>query len=331
MSVQYLTNTDPDANVAIIRDGIVNNRTVYLPKNVFVDRPTLYTPWAISENFRNNEMRFEKNPVPMIKRSHKADVLYIFDTWGTSSYYHLLIDIIIPLWITKKAFDKYSNLGNYSCRYFRFSNNGFQGDLSTIHEIFQYFFGKRFEDYESGSYSHIVYGYFYTHRPYNRYEFQHSHVYQTELNDFIQTFRSTSNERYILVAKRTTRNYSGMDEVVNLLGEKHPVKYIDFSTLSIRQQIEMCAGAYVLIGMEGAAFANQIFLQDHSTLIALWNDNSRYSHLRFHSDLARYAGHVFFPIELTEEQTSTALFEEISCIITTGCRMQPSVQQAQET
>lgn len=331
MSVQYLTNIDPDAKVVVVRNGIVNNGTVYLPKNLLVDKPTLYTPWAIPENFRKNEIRFEKNPLPMIKRSYKADVLYIFDTWGTTSYYHLLIDIIIPLWITKQSFDRHLGPRDYSCRYFRFSNNGFQNDLSTIHEIFQYFFGKRFEDYESGSYSHIVYGYFYTHRPYNRYEFQHSPVYQTELNDFIKTFRLTSNERYILVAKRTTRNYSKMDDLVNLLSEIHPVKYIDFSTLSIRQQIETCAGAYVLIGMEGAAFANQIFLQDHSTLIALWQDNSRYSHLRFHSDLAKYTGHAFFPVEITEEQTSTSLFEEINSIITTGCRVQPSLQQVQET
>jgi hypothetical protein len=313
MSVQYLTNIDPDAKVAIIRDGIVNNGVIYLSKNLSVDIPTLYIPWAIPENNKRTVIRFEKNPLPMIKHSYNADVLYIFDTWGTSSYYHLLIDIIIPLWITKQSFDRHLGLRDYSCRYFRFSNNGFQNDLSTIHEIFQYFFGKRFKDYESGTYSHIVYGYFYTHRPYNRYEFQHSLVYQTELNDFIKTFRLTSNERYILVAKRTTRNYTGMDELVNLLSEIYPVKYIDFSTLSIRQQIETCAGAHVLLGMEGAAFANQIFLQDHSTLIALWQDKSRYSHLRFHSDLAKYAGHAFFPVQITHETTPTSLVEQISC------------------
>jgi hypothetical protein len=325
MSIQYLTNTDPDAKVAIIKNGIINNGVIYLSKNTSVELPTLYTPWCIPDTNKRAIMRFERNPLQLIRHTNKADVLYVFDTWGTTSYYHLLIDTIIPLWITKQSFDTHTKLNNYTCRYFRFSNNGFQDDLPAIHEIFKYFFGTKFEDNESGSYSHIVYGYFYTHRPYNRYEFQHSPVYQTELNDFIKTFRLTSDERYILVAKRTTRNYSGMDEVVKLLGEKHPVKYIDFSTLSIRQQIETCAGAYVLIGMEGAAFANQIFLQDHSTLIALWNDNSRYSHLRFHSDLARYAGNVFFPIEITDETTPTSLVEQISC------HVQPSAQPNQET
>jgi len=313
MSVQYLTNTDPDAKVAIIKDGIVNNGVVYVSKSISVDIPTLYTPWWIPKTIERTIMRFEKNPLQLIRHTNKADVLYVFDTWGTTSYYHLLIDTILPLWITKRSFDTYTKLNNYTCQYFRFSNNGFQNDLPAIHEIFRYFFGKKFEDNESGSYSHIVYGYFYTHRPYNRYEFQHSQTYQTELNDFIKTFRLTSDERYILVSKRTTRNYAGMDEVVKLLCEIYPVKYIDFSTLSIRQQIELCAGAYVLIGMEGAAFANQIFLQDHSTLVVLWNDSARQLHLRFHSDLAKYTGHTYFAIEITDETTPTSLVEQISC------------------
>jgi capsular polysaccharide biosynthesis protein len=117
-----------------------------------------------------------------------------------------------------------------------------------------------------------------------------------------------------------------MDEVVDLLSRAYPVKYVDFFTLSIRQQIETCAGAYVLIGMEGAAFANQIFLQDRSTIIVLLNAiDDRHQYLRFHSDLAKYAGHAYFQIEITDETTPTSLVEQISC------HVQPSAQQVRET
>ena len=148
MSVQYLTNIDPYAKVAIIKDGIVNNGVVYVSKSISVDIPTLYTPWWIPKTIKRTFMRFEKNPLQLIRHTNKADVLYVFDTWGTTSYYHLLIDIIIPLWITKQSFNTHTKLNNYTCRYFRFSNNGFQDDLPTIHEIFNYFFGTKFEDNE---------------------------------------------------------------------------------------------------------------------------------------------------------------------------------------
>jgi len=36
--------------------------------------------------------------------------LYIFDTWGIPSYYHLLIDHIIPLWITKNMIETKLNI-----------------------------------------------------------------------------------------------------------------------------------------------------------------------------------------------------------------------------
>jgi hypothetical protein len=325
MSIQYLTNTDPDAKVVVIKNGIINNGVIYLSKNTSVELPTLYTPWWIPEIIERTIMRFEKNPLQLIRHTNKADVLYVFDTWGTTSYYHLLIDTIIPLWITKRSFDKNAE---YTSRYFRFSNNGYSSDLPTIYEIFQYFFGQRFTNHESGRYSHIVYGYFCTHIPYKGpyYEFRHSQVYQSELNDFINAFRLPSNERYILVAKRSgvKRNYSEMDNVVSLLSKVYPIKYIDFSTLSIRQQIEICAGAYILLGMEGAAFANQIFLQDRSTIIVLWKDINT-MRLRFHSDLARYTGHTYFAVEITDETTPTSLVEQISC------HVQPSAQPTQET
>ena len=38
------------------------------------------------------------------------DIVYIFDTWGLSSYYHLLIDHIIPMWITKNIIEEKLNL-----------------------------------------------------------------------------------------------------------------------------------------------------------------------------------------------------------------------------
>jgi Glycosyltransferase 61 len=316
MSVQYLTNTDPYAKVAVIKNGIINNGVIYLSKNASVELPTLYTPWWIPKTIERTIMRFEKNPLQLIRHTNKADVLYVFDTWGTTSYYHLLIDTIVPLWITKRSFDKSARLGEYTSRYFRFSNNGCSNDLPTIYEIFHYFFGQGFMNHESGSYSHIVYGYFCTHIPYKGpyYEFRHSQVYQAELTEFINAFRLTSNERYILVAKRigVTRNYNEMDEVVSLLSKAYPIKYIDFSMLSIRQQIEICAGAYILLGMEGAAFANQIFLQGRSTIIVLWKDTDT-MRLRFHSDLARYTGHTYFAIEITDETTPTSLVGQISC------------------
>jgi hypothetical protein len=330
MSVQYLTSTDLYAKVVVIKNGRINNGVIYLSKNTSVELPTLFTPWRIPEIIERTIMRFEKKPLQLIRHTNKADVLYVFDTWGLTSYYHLLIDTIIPLWITKRSFDNHIGLDNYTSRYYRFSDNGFPHDLPTIYEIFQYFFGESFTNRELGSYSYIVYGYFYTHRPYQGpdYEFRHSQVYQAELNEFIKAFRLPSNERYILVAKRTgvTRNYSEMDEVVDLLSRAYPVKYVDFFTLSIRQQIETCAGAYVLIGMEGAAFANQIFLQDRSTIIVLLNAiDDRHQYLRFHSDLAKYAGHAYFQIEITDETTPTSLVEQISC------HVQPSAQQVRET
>jgi len=116
-------------------------------------------------------------PVAHLKIEHSDDFpvllepppqrdLIIFDTWGTSSYYHLLLDHIEPLWITREYLRQSLGIFDGLVDYYRISNNGYQSELETTLDIFQHFLGKRFVEDADGAYRNVVYGYFFSYRPY---------------------------------------------------------------------------------------------------------------------------------------------------------------------
>jgi hypothetical protein len=240
------------------------------------------------------------------------DILYIFDTWGLSSYYHLLIDHIIPLWITKNVIENFLKkkkvqLGRSS--YYRVSNNNYSKELSSNKDIFKHFFKDTYTDTITGKFKYIVYGYCYTYRPCHGPNFVHRYYpnYQLVFDKFINEFKQESNiskeNKYIIVPERNTRNYDGIKDIYNRLSKIYTVKLIDFGKYSISEQIKLCSSAWAIIGCEGAAYANQIFMKKSSLLICVCH-NKDLDHIPFQSSIAEYMNHKFFTITTTSNENS---------------------------
>lgn len=304
---------EPDANIMILENSYINNNIITIDKEsshkIFL--PTMYESWNyrqvphikfnIIENTENTELDISNN-----------DILYIFDTWGLSSYYHLLIDHIIPLWITKNFIEEFLLEKNKSLDigksfFYRVSNNNYNNELSSTKEIFRHFFKDNYIDTISGGYKYIVYGYCYTYRPYHGPNFLHKYYpnYQYIFDKFIHRFTENSNsilknDKYIIIPERTTRNYDGIDYIYNNLRKIYNVKKIDFGNFSIKEQIEISSGAWAIIGCEGAAFANQIFMSKGSLIITIINKSSNGvgggGGVEFQSSISEYMKHEFHNI-----------------------------------
>lgn len=300
--IRILRIEDTNETVAVI-DGLTIDGT-----NLDLDEAnteallnaSMYESWTEPKRKHFKLTHARKSPVARVAPNNRR--LMIFDTWGTSSYYHLLIDHVIPLWMTREVvksrlpeFKKFENIS-----YYRISDHGYPGELGTAQEIFEHFLGKPFRDHICGNFDSAVYGYLFRHRPYHgpNYPNRTFESYGSLLRDFRKSFcaQGTSKEKYILVPERLDR----LQPFVSSFTESHAnmfnFRFVDFSKMSISEQIETCSNAYAIFGAEGAAFANQVFLPDGSLCIPVCQEPDRF---HFHENLARYCGHDFIPIRPT--------------------------------
>ena len=216
---------------------------------------------------------------------------------GISSYYHLLIDHIIPVWITKNIIEKHLNLNSQHKSFFmRISNNKYKKELLNANDIFKYFLNDNYVETISGRFKYIIYGYAYTYRPYHGpVKIDYLNNYQIMLDKFLNTclYKNISDDiKYIIIPKRQTRNNNIINLIFLKLNTLFNIKYIDFSTYSIDEQIKLCSNAFAMIGLEGAAFANQIFMPKQSCVICICDENNL-DHIPFQLKLSKYLNHDF--------------------------------------
>tara|TARA_B100001093_G_C26854013_1_gene1026517 strand:- start:907 stop:1914 length:1008 start_codon:yes stop_codon:yes gene_type:complete len=309
---------EPNADIMIFKNSIINNNVITINTELKLEEyflPTMYQSWTSRQSSYIN-FNIEQNYNIDIQNN---DILYIFDTWGISSYYHLLIDHIIPLWITKNCIENYfakkeESLGKPF--YYRISNNNYNRELSTTKDIFKYFFNDIYSDTITGNFKYIVYGYCYTYRPYHgpNYIYKYYPNYQTIFDKFICKYKHETNlsekDKYILIPERSTRNYDGIEDIYISLSKIYNVKKIDFGKYSIDEQIKICASSWAIIGCEGAAFANQIFMNKGSLLIVLCHEKD-IDHIPFQSSIAKYMDHKFFPIIINNIFNKNHILENI--------------------
>lgn len=327
-SVCEIQMANPDGFVSRISNASIWNNALYLPTglNVSDDRISVYEPWpgdAPSPLKRLKNWLRGRNTAPRshfeIRRTKEAPedrskferpALMVFDTWGTSSYYHLLIDHIIPLWMTRKHLQITQGilLDEHNIDYYRISRNDYPTELDSAQQIFGHFMGRDFHENISGRYNEIICGYFYNLRPYLgphkpdiRYDY-----YRTLLDGFRREFRKVTQAKNstILVPARDTRTSSFVDAFVQKHSDKINFQTVDFGALSIDQQIEICGRSAGMFGAEGAAFANQVFLPDNSIVVPVTKEPER---LAFHEPLSDYCGNTFLGVHHTEGETPEQL------------------------
>ena len=304
--VTKLSIEEPTDNIMIIENGYIHDSTISI--NLDIDKKDLFLPqmYVSWENKKNSHVKFITENTDNI--TVKDEILYIFDTWGTSSYYHLLIDHIIPLWITKKFVEENflnNNTIINSSKYLRISNYGWSNELTGCNDIFKHFFNDNFNQNISGKYKYIVYGYFFNYRPYNGETLiKYYPKYETFFNKFIEKYSINSevefDDKYIIIPDRQTRVYHEMYNIFNNLSEKYKVKMIDLGKYSISEQIKIMSHAYAIVGCEGAAFSNQIFMKKGSLLISLCHEKEIHRN-KFHSSLAQYMNHYFNSIAYSDD------------------------------
>ena len=303
----------PESEVMILENCSIDNKTIYVNEEIYSNRflPTMWHGWDQPQP-RHIRFKMENTNTSEqddIKSPHNNDILYIFDTWGTSSYYHLLIDHFFPLWTTKKYIESFLSkqlkiIG--TPHYYRVSNNDYHPELPTIKYIFQDIFKKPFVENIKGKFKYIVFGYFYNHRPFAT-PFQTVNelwypTLQEDLNEFIVSQRNLKNEafenKYILIPTRETRQFQGINTIFQMLKESYNVKLVDFGKYTFKEQIELCESAWALVGCEGAAFSNQIFMDKKSLVVCIVEDGC-FDGTLFHSAVGRYMEHDFKTIYLT--------------------------------
>jgi len=309
--------TDPDVNIMMIENAYINHNIISLNDdcsgNVFL--PTMYVSWTAAQP---SHITFKKENTDNIPVTN--DILYIFDTWGTSSYYHLFIDHIIPVWVTQHFIQKCISEKNVTVdksHFLRISNNNYHNELSTTNDIFKYVMKSNFLRTIRGKFRYIIYGYCYTYRPYHKYGIiNYFPKYQTILDIFVSEFRhaETDSDQYIIIPERTTRNYNEIDKIYSSLNKKYKVMKVNFGDYSIDKQIQLCSSAFAIIGCEGASFSNQIFMKKRSLVVTLCPGNEM-DRNNFHSTLAQYMNHTFKSIPINNETRSDVVTQHIFDII----------------
>ncbi len=339
-SVCEIQIASPDGFISRVSNAAIWNNTLYLPEGLSIsdDKISAYEPWPA--DVRPRRKRFKtwlkgRNTAPksnVAPRSHfeirRSDeipedisslvkpALMVFDTWGTSSYYHLLIDHIIPLWMTRKHLQMTQGIlgDEKSIDYYRISTNEYPTDLGSAQQIFSHFMGQEFHEKVAGKYQDIVCGFFYNLRPYHgphkpaiRYDY-----YAALLRLFRQEFCKLQPTRNgpILVPVRETRTSSFVDAFVQKHSETFNFQQVDLGAMSIEQQIEICGRSAGIFGAEGAAFANQVFLPDDSIVVPVAKEPERFA---FHKPLADYCGHTFLGADEAEgeEALEKLLFQTL--------------------
>lgn len=316
---QVLEFDIPKQRLIYIRNCYVKSNNLISDYEV-TTLPTMYKSWTKKQR---NHLKFKKIN-RWFKVSNQVDEfsgerqLLIFDTWGVSSYYHLLIDHIIPLWITRKWAIENLGIFHENPTYWRVSKNKWKHDLDKIQEIFAYFLGNGFEEKVFGNFRDVVCGYFYNWRPFvvKDLDASHASIYSKYLESFREAFCvfSRPNNKFVLVPTRLTREHSFVNEFVSKYQRVITFKVVDMGSLSIREQVELSGQASVIFGSEGAAFANSVFMQPKTLVIPVSNEPSRFM---WHKSLADCIGLNFFGVvvdkfgrPLIDEQTVLELIQK---------------------
>lgn len=316
-----LTFNHPRARIHVLSDCHLSADVITLiSSNRFLDRwymktlalPTMYKGWRSRQKSLvslKGSRGTPKQPSPML--GEKKNVL-IFDTWGVSSYYHLLIDHIIPIWITSRYLEEIG-IESSSITYYRVSRNNWDEELSAAKQIFKYFLNEEFVESFTGDVKKIVYGYLYSYRPFHGPDAPPKLF--PEYKRYLEKFRSEfalppdESEGYVLVPTRTTRTFEFVDNFVAMYGDKINFRLEDMGALTIESQIRVTKNAKAIFGSEGAAFANQVFIAKGSPIIAVATESSRFS---FHSTLSEYLENTFLGVILDQKgEPSEELVEEI--------------------
>ena len=305
-----IRHEDPYARIVVLEDAAV------VGKEIFVDtwpKPSLKYATMMTPHVRNRTWRqnFRSHFWKLLHRPHARlqngevnntaiqefdSSLLVFDTWGTNSYYHLLIDTILPLWATKKYIEE-ANPGLNALELYRISGAG--RDLANIQEIFSYFLGSGFKDHYTGKYQKIFYGYFSNHRiypgPNRRNKFSQSiERCVKEFRKQFCIFSNTEKNKRILVPTRMDRKMDFVDFFTERNSHKFIFQKIDYSSLSVREQIETAGHFQIMFGDEGAAFANQIFSPKGALIAPVTKEANR---LDFHKWPSFYCDHEFMSID----------------------------------
>lgn len=274
-----------------------------------VQLPTMYESWT---HPRNQHVHLEyMDTLPEIENAEKD--LIIFDTWGTSSYYHLLIDHVVPLWITREYLKSSCGILGGLVDYYRISRNGYPTELHTAREIFNYFFRDYFVESAEGTYKNIVYGYFYSYRPYHgpkypRLSYSNVRYWLSRFRDSYCVHENKQQGQAILVPYRSNRIEDFVDDFVQKYCHRINFQSVDFGSLSIADQIKISGSARGIFGCEGAAFANSIFMKKGAKVVPVSSDPSRFL---FHSTLADYIGHSFKAVHINSERLPSISEEDL--------------------
>ena len=78
--------TDPNADIMILENTYINNNIININNECYskIFLPTMYESWTYKQ-IPHVKFNIEQNYNIDIQNN---DILYIFDTWGISSYYH---------------------------------------------------------------------------------------------------------------------------------------------------------------------------------------------------------------------------------------------------
>lgn len=301
--LQSVVFTDPPASVLVLQNIEIKGRTLFFEwphDKLEILPPTMYQSWGSLDTPKvklKSDLRRRARP----RRRLSNKTVFIFDTWGVSSYYHLLIDHIIPLWLTRYFLERERFVQGEDVVYFRVSKNGWRNELTRIQEIFEYFLGSRFSDAAAGHYPSAVVGYLYSWRPYrgpNETGIM-SPDYHRGLSEFRRRFSvPVPNPSQILVPIRNDRNFAFVERFVTRFSSVLNFRRVDFSAMTIDEQIEAAGNARAMFGAEGAAFANQVFMPPGGVVVAVSSNEKRFE---FHRPVAHYSGHRWHEVLLNSD------------------------------
>lgn len=297
---QMLKPSDSDDGLALLHDqtvsagGFVSCES--LDKYQWVRAASMYEGWTSPPRFHYQDHVVGSDTVCPVGSEYSAAVA--FDTWGITSYYHLLIDTVIPLWATKLFLSDVYKIDTFKDPvWWQISNNGSEEQLKSTQDIFNFFLGSPAKSSPNLVAAEVCYGYLSGCRPYlgPRYKFELRPWVKYYMDRFRDQFisKDSSLSSVILVPKRNDRLMSFVPYFVDKYSDRYEFKEIDFGAMDVSEQIFHCGSAAGMFGAEGAAFSNQVFLHDGSLVAPV--SNKRHKFL-FHKPLSLYCGHHFVEV-----------------------------------
>jgi len=306
---------EPQVNLMVFENIVNHKNRLQIPSDLINKKflPTMYQSWT---NPQTEHLQFEPLDI-LYTHDVPSEVLFIFDTWGCSSYYHLLIDHLIPLWITRSIVGQWLGFDpeKSSCQYLRISNNNTTTELPNIDEIFNHIFGRGFSAVISGSFKYVVYGYCYSYRPFHSLTQKTPYFdnYKYYLDNFVNTFSLARGGPFeVLFPVRSVRNNPFVNFFYDRYKQEFNFRRVDLGKITFKEQIQICGSASCMFGSEGAAFANQVFMPKGSLIICI----NHIPIFGFQSTIADYMEHDFHGYVVVDQHE----YEEVGSLIATLMR-----------